>query len=75
MSTYAREGGSVNIPDVGESWGGHLNEVVLCDPSIPMLLEYSQCSLVVLHLAERVLVNDHIVVRIDEDAWHYPRLA
>ena len=75
MSAYAREGGSVNIPDVGESWGGHLDEVVLCDPRIPVLLECSQCSLVVLHLAECVLVNDRIVVRIDEDAWRYPRLA
>jgi len=75
MSAYACEGGRVNRPDVGESCSGHRDEVVLCDPSIPVLLEYSQCSLVVLHLAERVLVNDRIVVRIDEDAWRYPRLA
>ena len=75
MSVYACEGGSVNILDVGESWGSHLDEVVLCDPSIPVLLEYSQCSLVVLHLAECVLINDHIIVCIDEDAWCYPRLA
>lgn len=66
--------GRVNIPDVGESCGGHRDEVVLCDPSIPVLLEYPQCSLVVLHLAERVLVHDRIVVRIDEDARRYPWL-
>lgn len=75
MSAYACEGRKVNIPDVRESCGGHRDEVVLCDPSIPVLLKYSQCSLVVLHLAERVFVNDSIVVRIDEDAWRYPRLA
>src|SRR5260221_12615279 len=74
MGAYAREGGRVNIPDVGESCGGSRDEVVLCDPSIPVLLECSQCSLVVLHLAERVLVNDRIVVRIGEEAWRYPRL-
>ena len=68
------KGGRVNIPDVGESCGGHRNKVVLCNPSIPVLLEYRQCSLVVLHLAERVLVLDRIVVRIDEDARRYPWL-
>lgn len=40
-----------------------------------MLLKYPQCGLVVLHLSKRVLVNDRIVVRIDKDAWRYPRLA
>ena len=65
----------VDIPDVRKSCGGHRNEVVLSNPSIPMLSEYSQCGLIVLLLAERVLIDDRIVVCIGEDAWRYPRLA
>jgi hypothetical protein len=67
----------VAVPDVGESRppAGHSNELVLSNPSIPMLYEYSQCSLIVLHLAERVPVDDRIIVRIHEDAWRYPRLV
>ncbi len=65
----------VDRPDVRESCCGHRNEVVLRNPGIPMLPKYPQCGLVALHLSKRVLVNDRIVVRIDKDAWRYPRLA
>jgi hypothetical protein len=39
-----------------------------------VLLKHIQCVLVVLHLAERKFVNDRIV-RINDNAWRYPRLA
>ena len=41
----------------------------------PVLHRHPQCGLVVLHLAEREFVNDRVVVRINENARRYPRLA
>jgi len=60
---------------VRETCGGHRGEVVLRNPGVPVLLKYLQCTLVVLHLAKRELINDSIVVRIDKDARRYPRLV
>ena len=65
----------MSSPDVRESCSGYRDKVLLRHPGIPVLLEYAQCSVVVLHLAKRILVNNGIVVRIDKDAWRYPRLA
>jgi hypothetical protein len=58
-----------------KSCSGNRDKVLLCDPSFPVLHEHLQCGLGVLHLAERVFINDRVVVRIDENAWRYPRLA
>jgi hypothetical protein len=52
-----------------------MSSSVLCHPSIPVLLRQIQCAPVILHLAKREFVNDRIVVRINEYAWRYPRLA
>jgi hypothetical protein len=50
------------------------NEVILCNPSIPVLLKHAERGLIVLQLAERVFINNCIVVRTIEDTWCYPRL-
>jgi hypothetical protein len=65
----------VYSPDMRESCGGDRNKILLCNPSIPMLHKHIQCVLVVLHLAKREFVNDRVVVRINKNAWRYPRLA
>jgi hypothetical protein len=69
------EGGMVDSPDMRESCGGDRDEVLLCDPIFPVLHKHVQCALVVLHLAEREFVNDRVIVRINENARRYPRLA
>ena len=69
------EGGILDSPDMRESCGGDRDKVLLCDPIFPVLLKHIQCGLVVLHLAEREFVNDRVVVRINENARRYPRLA
>ena len=58
-----------------ESRGGDRNKVLLCHPSIPVLLKHIQPVLIVSHLAEREFVNDRIVFVINENAWGYPRLS
>ena len=65
----------VDSPDMRESCASDRNKVLLCNPSIPVLLKHVQCVLVVLHLAEREFVNDRVIVRINKNAWCYPRLA
>jgi hypothetical protein len=58
-----------------KSCGGDRDKVLLCDPIFPVLHKHLQCGLVVLPLAEREFVNDRVVVRINENARRYPRLA
>ena len=58
-----------------ESCSGDGNEVILRNPGIPVLLKYAERGLIVLQLAERVLVNNRIVVRIIEDTRRYPGLS
>jgi len=58
-----------------ESCGGDRNEVLLRKPSVPVLHKHVQCGLVVLHLAKREFIDDRVVVRINKNAWRYPRLA
>ena len=65
----------MDSPDMRESCSGNRDKVFLCDPSFPVLYKHVQCALVVLHLAEREFVNDRIIVRTDENARRYPRLA
>lgn len=65
----------VDSPDMRESCGGDRDKVLLGDPIFPVLHKHFQCSLVVLHLAEREFINDRVVVRINENARRYPRLA
>ena len=65
----------MDSPDMRESCSGDRDKVLLCDPGFPVLHKQVQCALVVLHLAEREFVNDRIIVRTDENARRYPRLA
>jgi hypothetical protein len=66
----------VDSPDMRESCSGDRDKVPpLCDPIFPVLHKHLQCGLVVLHLAELEFVNDHVLVRNNENARRYPRLA
>lgn len=68
------EGGR-DSPNVRETCGGHRDEIFFRNPGVPVLPKYLQCTLIILHLAKRELVEDGIVIRIDKDARRYPRLA
>src|SRR5260370_33009008 len=65
----------VDSPDMCESCGSDGDKVLLRNPSFPVLHKHLQCGLVVLDLPERVFVNDRVVVRVNENAWRYPRLT
>lgn len=61
-------------PNMREACSGDGNKVILRNPGFPVLLKDAERSLIILQLAERVLINDRVVVRIDEDTWRDPRL-
>jgi hypothetical protein len=59
---------------VCESRSGDGDKVILRNPGFPVLLKYAERGLIILQLAERVLINNRIVVRIIEDTWRDPGL-
>lgn len=62
------------VPDMVESCELHGLEVCFGDPGVPVCREDVQGDVGVLHLPERVLVDDGIVVGVLEDARCDPRL-
>lgn len=57
-----------------EACSGDGDKVILRNPGFPVLLKDAERSLIILQLAERVLINDRVVVRINEDTWRDPGL-
>ena len=53
----------------------NVSEVLLGDPSIPVLLEDGERGLPVLELTEGVLVDNGRVASVVEEAWRDPRLG
>ena len=49
------------------------NEIVVSDPSVPMVHELGMSGIVILELAERVLVDDGGVACVLEKGWRDPR--
>lgn len=71
----ARSRQRLDLPDMVQTDRVHLPEVIFNDPGLPMIFQYAQGILLVLHLPKGVFINDGIISRVLEDAGRYPRLG
>jgi hypothetical protein len=65
----------LDVPDVVQTGRAHLPEVIFNDPGLPMIFQYAQGFLSILHLPKGVLIDDGIISCVLEDARRYPRLG